>query len=151
MLAFLSEAYPWIKMLHIVSMVAWMAGLFYLPRIFVYHAEQAAAGTHTSEVFKVMERKLHRFIMRPAMISTWIFGLLLLATPGVIDWGTEVWIYFKLATVLLLSWFHEWLGGRVKDFDRDQNRIPGRTYRLMNEIPTLGLIVIVTLVVVRPF
>lgn len=151
MLGFLSEAYPWIKTLHIVSMVAWMAGLFYLPRIFVYHAEQAAAGTPTSEVFKVMERKLHRFIMRPAMISTWFFGLLLLATPGVVDWASEAWIYPKLATVLLLSWFHEWLGKRAKDFANDQNTVSGRTYRMMNEIPTLGLIVIVALVVVRPF
>lgn len=148
---FLAAAYPWTKTLHIVSMVAWMAGLFYLPRLFVYHVEQGAASGETAEVFKVMEAKLLRLIMNPAMIATWIFGATLAATPGLVDWSGDVWIYVKLACVAVLTWFHHWLGLRRKDFLKDRNTRSGRTYRLMNEIPTLLLLVIVTMVVVKPF
>lgn len=146
----LLAVYPWTKTLHIVSMVAWMAGLFYLPRLFVYHAEQAPPGSETSEIFKTMERRLLRAIMTPAMISTWIFGGLLLMTPGIIDWRLDLWIYPKLAAVAGLTWFHLWLGLRRQDFASDRNGTSGRRYRMMNEIPTLALLLIVTMVVVRP-
>ena len=147
----LLAAYPWTKSLHIVAMVTWMAGLFYLPRLYVYHAERAATGSETAEVFKVMEKKLLRMIMNPAMIATWIFGLLLVITPGVVDWGSDGWIYVKLTAVLLLTWFHHWLALRRKDFAAGHNRLSGRRYRMMNEVPTLALLVIVIMVVVRPF
>lgn len=151
MTEFLTAAYPWTKTLHIVSMVAWMAGLFYLPRVYVYHAERGGQPGEISEVFKTMELKLLRLIMNPAMIATWAFGLALVATPGIVSWRSDLWIYPKLAAVLALTWFHHWLGLRRKEFARDANTRPGRTYRLMNEVPTVLLLVIVTLVVVRPF
>lgn len=148
---FLTAAYPWTKTLHIVSMVAWMAGLFYLPRVFVYHAERAGGPGAMSEVFKAMEVKLLRLIMTPALIATWVFGLLLVATPGVLDWSRDLWIYPKIAAVLTLTWFHHWLGLRRREFAIDANTRSGRTYRLMNEFPTLLLLLIVALVVVKPF
>jgi putative membrane protein len=146
----LAGLYPWTKVLHIVSVVAWMAGLLYLPRLFVYHAETAAPGTPTSETFKVMERRLFRQIMNPAMIATWSFGILLAVTPGLVDWGSG-WIYVKLAMVGLLTWFHHWLGRRRKEFARDENHRSARSYRAVNELPFVALLVIVTMVVVRPF
>jgi putative membrane protein len=149
--SFLTPVYPWIKALHVIAVVTWMAGLFYLPRLFVYHAERAAPGSEMSETFKVMELRLQKQIMRPAMIATWLFGTLLLLTPGVISWKTDVWIYIKLATVLVLTWFHHWLIRRRKDFAADRNQTSGRTYRMMNELPTLALVIIVVMVIVRPF
>jgi putative membrane protein len=148
---FLTAAYPWTKTLHIVSMVAWMAGLFYLPRIYVYHAERANAGGEVAEVFKVMELKLFRLIMNPAMIATWVFGLVLLFTPGLIAWTADLWIWVKLALVGWLTWFHHWLGRRRKEFLADANTRTGRHYRMMNEVPTVALLVIVAMVVVKPF
>ncbi|MBP7240599.1 protoporphyrinogen oxidase HemJ [Amaricoccus sp.] len=146
----LATLYPWLKALHIVSMVAWMAGLFYLPRLFVYHAERAGTPGELSETFKVMEAKLMRLIMRPAMAATWTFGVLLALTPGIIVWSADLWIYVKLAAVVALSAFHEWLEKRRMDFARDANRTSGRRYRAMNEVPTVLLVVIVVMVVVRP-
>lgn len=146
----LIAAYPWIKVLHIASIVAWMAGLLYLPRLFVYHAERGTRGSDLSETFKVMERRLLRGIMDPAMGATWTFGILLALTPGIIEWS-QAWIYIKLATVAGLSWFHHWLARRRKDFAADRNNLSGRTYRLVNELPMLALLVILTMVVVRPF
>ncbi len=140
--------YPWTKSLHIMSVLAWMAGLFYLPRLFVYHAEQSAPGDSRDSVFQEMEAKLLRVIMNPAMISTWIFGLLLVATPGIIDWGA-VWPYAKLAGILVMTWVHHWLGLRRKEFATGSNTRSGRSYRLMNEVPTLAMIVIVLAVVVK--
>ena len=151
MTEFLTAAYPWTKTLHIVSMVAWMAGLFYLPRVFVYHAERAGVPGETSEVLKIMEAKLLRLILTPAMVATWLFGLVLLATPGVLDWTRDLWIYPKLFGVLALTWFHHWLALRCGEFARDANTRSGRSYRLMNELPTLLLLLIVALVVVKPF
>jgi protoporphyrinogen IX oxidase len=145
----LSVAYPWIKSLHIVSMVAWMAGLLYLPRLFVYHA-MAPVGSNRSETFKVMERRLLRGIMTPAMIATWVFGLLLAATPGIIDWRLR-WMWVKLALVLALTAFHFTLARWRGAFAADRNRHSGRFFRAVNELPTLALIAIVVLVVVRPF
>jgi protoporphyrinogen IX oxidase len=132
-------------------MVAWMAGLFYLPRLFVYHVERAPAGSEPSEVFKLMERRLLRAIMNPAMIATWLFGITLLLTPGTVLWRQDLWIYPKLAAVLLLTWFHHWLADRRKEFAADANRRSGRQYRVMNEIPTLALIVIVIMAIAKPF
>ena len=145
----LSVAYPWIKSLHIVSMVAWMAGLLYLPRLFVYHA-MVPVGSNRSETFKVMERRLLRGIMTPAMIATWVFGLILAATPGIIDWRMR-WMWVKLALVLVLTAFHLALARWRAAFAADSNRHSGRFFRAVNELPTLALIVIVVMVVVRPF
>lgn len=146
----LAAAYPWTKALHIISMVAWMAGLFYLPRLYVYHAEHGDPDA-TTETFKVMERRLLRAIMNPAMAATWVFGLMLALTPGIVDWRGDGWFHVKLTAVAVLTWFHHWLARRRKDFARDANSRSGRTYRMMNEMPTLLLIVIVVMVVVRPF
>ncbi len=143
-------AYPWTKAFHIMAVIAWMAGLFYLPRLFVYHAERAAVGSELSETLKIMEAKLLRVIMNPAMIATWIFGLILLSTPGIVDWGS-LWIWAKLFFVSVLTWYHHQLGRWRKDFDQDLNTRSGRSYRLWNEVPTVLLVVIVIAVVVRPF
>lgn len=146
----LAAAYPWTKVLHIVAMVAWMAGLFYLPRLFVYHAERAPAGSEMAETFATMERRLLRGIMNPAMTATWIFGIMLALTPGLVDWS-QGWIYVKLTAVAALTVFHHWLARRRKDFARGENRLSGRSWRLANELPLLALLVIVTMVVARPF
>ncbi|HRO12165.1 protoporphyrinogen oxidase HemJ [Amaricoccus sp.] len=147
----LTVAYPWIKALHLAAAISWMAGLFYLPRLFVYHAERGTPGSELSETFKVMERRLLHYIMRPAMMVTWALGLTLALTPGVVGWTTQGWFYVKLATVIGLSAFHEWLVRRCADFAGDRNRLAGRTYRLANELPTLALLVIVVMVIVKPF
>jgi len=146
----LIDFYPWIKTLHIISVVAWMAGLFYLPRLFVYHTEEVQKGTETDALFQKMEVKLLRVIMNPAMVSTWVFGLMLVFIPGVVSWAF-VWPWLKAAAVLGMTWFHHWLGYRRKDFLQGNNTLTGRRYRLMNEVPTILLLVIVTSVVVRPF
>ncbi|WP_028029562.1 CopD family protein [Gemmobacter nectariphilus] len=145
----LAAAYPWVKAMHVVSVISWMAGLFYLPRLFVYHAEQVQAGLTTAdELFCTMERRLLRAIMNPAMISTWLFGLLLVATPGIVDWGM-VWPWAKAVSVLAMTWFHMWLSARRKDFEAGRNIRTGRTYRMMNEVPTLLMLVIVFAVIVK--
>ncbi len=145
----LSEAYPWIKSLHIVSMVAWMAGLLYLPRLYVYHS-MVPTGSDRSETFKVMERRLQRGIMTPAMIATWVFGLVLAGTLGVVDWRMG-WIWAKLAFVVGLTMFHIVLARWREAFAADRNRHPTRLFRIVNELPTVALIAIVILVVVKPF
>jgi protoporphyrinogen IX oxidase len=145
----LRDAYPWIKSAHIISMVAWMAGLLYLPRLFVYHA-MAPVESDRSEVFKVMERRLQRGIMTPAMLATWGFGLALAATPGVVDWRMG-WIWTKIGLVVGLTSFHVMLGRWRNDFRAGRNRHPPRFFRMANELPTLALIAIVLLVVVKPF
>ena len=145
----LAELYPWIKALHIISVVAWMAGLLYLPRLFVYHAG-ARPGSEASEIFKVMERRLLRGIMNPAMIATYSFGILLAATPGVVDWARG-WIYMKLVAVAALTLLHHYLGLWRKDFAADANRRTTRFYRVANEVPTVLLLLIVIMVVVKPF
>ena len=147
---FLIWFYPWTKTLHILAVISWMAGIFYLPRLFVYHAEAGAENGHSDEMLQVMERKLLRAIMNPAMIATWIFGLMLAFTPGIVDWSA-LWPYTKLAAILAMTWFHHWLGRRRKDFAAGTNSRTGRTYRMMNELPTLLLVVIVISIVVRPF
>jgi len=147
----LSDLYPWTKALHIIAMVAWMAGLLYLPRLFVYHAERAEPGSELAETFKLMEKRLLRAIMNPAMAATWLFGLMLAATPGLIAWGHDAWIWVKLAAVGFLTWFHHWLARRRRDFSAGRNTVSARRYRLMNEAPMVALVVIVVMVVVRPF
>jgi protoporphyrinogen IX oxidase len=145
---FLATVYPWTKALHVISVVAWMAGLFYLPRLFVYHAETVVAESETDTLFQTMERRLLRAIMNPAMVATWVFGLCLVLTPGVVDWGA-VWPWSKAAAVLAMTWFHHWLAKRRKDFAAGQNRVSGRRYRTMNEVPTVLLVVIVFSVIVK--
>ncbi|PRX37170.1 putative membrane protein [Meinhardsimonia xiamenensis] len=147
---FLIAAYPWVKSLHVISVVAWMAGLFYLPRLFVYHAESVRAGSETDLLFQTMEWKLLRVIMNPAMVATWVFGILLALTPGIVDWGA-VWPYSKAVGIVGLTWFHHWLARRRKEFASGQNTRSGRQYRVMNEFPTLMLVVIVISVIARPF
>lgn len=148
MFDFLSEIYLWTKALHIVSVITWMAGLFYLPRLFVYHAESSRPGDSRDEVFQTMELKLFRLIMNPAMIATWVFGIMLVLTPGLVDWSS-VWPWTKMVGVLTLTWFHHWLGYRRKDLVKGISRTSGRTFRLMNEVPTVLMIVIVFSVVLR--
>jgi putative membrane protein len=148
-LSFLTAFYPWIKALHVISMVAWMAGMFYLPRLFVYHCE-TPIGSSGSERFKVMERRLLKQIINPAMGATWFFGILLVLTPGVIDWH-DGWWHVKLTCVLLLSGFHGAMSKWRRQFRDDRNTRPARFYRIANEVPTLLLVIIVIMVIVRPF
>jgi putative membrane protein len=145
---FLFIAYPWIKALHIMAVISWMAGLFYLPRVMVYHVERADTGDVLDVTFQVMESKLLRVIMNPAMIATWFFGGLLVVTPGIVDWAM-VWPWLKGGSVLIMTWFHHWLSLRRKDFEMGQNSLTGRQYRLMNEVPTILMIVIVLSVIIK--
>ena len=147
--AFLSEVYLWVKALHIISNIAWMAGLLYLPRFFVYHAG-AASGSDKAETFKVMEHRMLRAIINPAMIAAWVFGLLLVATPGVVDWSMR-WPWVKAAMVIAMTAVHGMFASWRKDFAADRNQRPARFYRIVNEVPTGFLIVIVTMVIVKPF
>ncbi len=148
-IAWLLPLYPWIKALHVMSVIAWMAGMFYLPRLFVYHC-QIAPGTAESARFKVMERRLYKQIINPAMMSTWTCGILLVLTPGVIDWHAGWW-RVKLLSVILMSGFHGALGAWRRAFRDDRNVKPERFYRIANEVPTVLMIVIVIMVIVRPF
>ena len=146
----LSSLYPWTKALHVISVIAWMAGLFYLPRLFVYHSEKVGIEGDTHSLFVTMEYKLLRVIMNPAMISAWVFGLAMVATPGVIDWS-EIWPWTKTVAVLAMTWFHHWCAKERKMFASGGQVRSGRHYRLMNEVPSVLLIVIVVSVIVRPF
>jgi len=137
----------WVKALHVISIIAWMAGLLYLPRLFVYHA-MAEPGSRQSETFKVMEWRLLKFIINPAMIATWVLGLWLAWEGGLFRSG---WLHAKLAAVVALSAVHGYLAGAVRRFAEDSNRKSARHWRIVNEIPTLLMIVIVVLVIVKPF
>jgi len=139
-----------LKSLHIMAVIAWMAGLFYLPRLYVYHAS-AKPGSELSETFKVMERRLLKAIMTPAMIASWVLGLWLAFTNGTIDWPVDRWFYAKLICVALLTAFHMALAKWRKDFAADRNTRPPRFYRIANEVPTLLMVCIVLLVILRPF
>jgi protoporphyrinogen IX oxidase len=145
---FLSDAYLWIKALHVIAVIAWMAGLFYLPRLFVYHTEEVVTGSPTDLMFQKMERRLLKAIMNPSMIATWVLGLLLVMTPGIVDWSM-VWPWTKAASLIAMTVFHMWLGARRKDFVAGTNTLSGRTYRMMNEVPTILLLVIVISVIVK--
>ena len=145
---FLFIAYSWIKALHIMAVISWMAGLFYLPRVMVYHVERAETGDVLDVTFQIMESKLLRVIINPAMIATWFFGGLLVVTPGIVDWAM-VWPWLKSGSVLIMTWFHHWLSLRRKDFEMGQNSLTGRQYRLMNEVPTILMVVIVLSVIIK--
>ena len=143
----IAEYYLWIKALHVIAVIAWMAGMLYLPRLFVYHAD-AATGSQQSETFKVMERRLLKAIINPAMIATWILGLWLAWDGG---WFKAGWFHGKLALVIAMSALHGFFVRWVKDFATDRNRHSQKFYRWVNEIPTVLMILIVILVVVKPF
>jgi putative membrane protein len=139
--------YEWIEALHVIAVISWMAGMLYLPRLFVYHCE-AEIGSKQSETFKVMERRLLRAIINPAMIVTWLAGLYL-AWAG--HWFSHPWLHAKLLLVVLLSGVHGFFARSVKDFGRDANRRSQKFYRIINEVPTVLMIGIVVLVIVKPF
>jgi len=141
-------AYPWIKSFHIISVISWMAGIFYLPRLFVHHSENVALQSETHDLFCMMEMKLLKVIMNPAMIATWIFGLLLVAVPGIVDWS-DVWPWLKGISVIGMTVFHIWLAKQRKNFVAGVGVLEGRRYRIMNEVPTVLMIVIVISVVVK--
>lgn len=145
----ISTFYPWIKALHIMAVITWMAGLFYLPRLFVYHVESNAKAHGRADVFETMERKLFHIIMQPAMMTAWTCGIILAIIPGVIDWSA-IWPWSKLAGILGMTVFHVWLKKQLMIVKTDQ-ALKGRSYRMMNEVPTLLMIIIVISVVVRPF
>jgi len=139
--------YDWIKALHIIAVISWMAGMLYLPRLFVYHAA-AKPGSESSETFKVMERRLLNFIMSPAMALTWILGVVLLIQGG---WMSAGWFHAKFVLVIAMSAMHGFFSRYVADFARDKNTHTQKFFRIVNEIPTVLLIVIVILAVVKPF
>jgi putative membrane protein len=139
--------YEWIKALHVIAVISWMAGMLYLPRLFVYHCE-AEIGSKQSETFKVMERRLLRAIINPAMIVTWLAGLYL-AWAG--NWLSHPWLHVKLLLVVLLSGVHGFFARCVKDFAADRNQRSQKFYRIINEVPTVLMIGIVILVIVKPF
>jgi len=148
MIDLLIDLYPWAKAVHIMAVISWMAGLFYLPRLFVYHVEQAKTGSETDAIFQAMELKLIKVIMGPAMIVTWICGLMLVFTPGIVDWSW-IWPWTKGASVLAMTGFHFWLNQKRKDFQTGQNTLTGRQFRMMNEVPTLLMVVIVLSVILK--
>ena len=139
--------YLWLKAFHVIAVIAWMAGMLYLPRLFVYHSD-APKGSIQSETFKIMERRLLKAIINPAMIATWVLGLILVWQGG---WWTAGWLHGKLALVLLLSGLHGIYVRRLKEFAADRNTRPTRYYRILNEVPTVLMIGIVILVIVKPF
>lgn len=141
------EAYNWIKAFHVIAVISWMAGMLYLPRLFVYHAD-TQKGSAQSETFKVMERRLLRAIINPAMIASWVFGLWL-AWKGFGFQGG--WLHGKIAAVVAMSGVHGYLSGAVRRFAEDRNTKPARHWRIVNEVPTVLMIVIVILVIVKPF
>lgn len=144
----LYDYYLWLKAIHIISIVTWMAGIFYLPRLFVYHSYEEV-GSKTSETFKVMEYKLLKFIMTPSMIVAWIFGTLLVLAID-IDWS-QGWFHVKLLMVILMSAFHGWCARQTRIFAHDKNQHNHKYFRIMNEVPTIIFLVIIIMVVVKPF
>jgi protoporphyrinogen IX oxidase len=142
-----SHLYPWLKAAHVIAIIAWMAGMLYLPRLFVYHCD-AAQGSQQSETFKLMEQRLLRAIINPAMVASWALGLWL-AWDGA--WLKAGWLHAKIALVLLLSGLHGFFVRCVRDFANDQNRHSQTFYRIVNEAPTVLMIAIVILAVVKPF
>jgi protoporphyrinogen IX oxidase len=145
----LGALYPWLKAFHVISLIAWMAGMFYLPRLYVYHCD-TVPGSAESERFKVMERRLLKQIINPAMLATLVFGVLLVAALGSALWS-QGWWYVKLACVVLLFGFHGAVSKWRKDFLNDRNTRPQRFYRMANEVPTVLMVIIVIMVIVKPF
>ena len=142
------NTYLLFKSIHLIAVISWMAGLLYLPRIFVYHSENIE-NVNSSNIFKTMERKLFYYIMTPAMILSWIFGLMLIFTLGFSVFN-ELWIQLKLIFVILLTIYHFYLGKCVSNFAINQNNSSSKFYRIINEIPTILLIIIVFIVVFKP-
>lgn len=141
------DFYNWIKAAHVIAVIAWMAGMLYLPRLFVYHVD-AAVGSDKSETFKVMERRLLRAIINPAMLVTWVLGLWLAWERFGFSGG---WLHAKIAAVLVLSGVHGYLSAAVRKFAQDQNTKSARHWRIINEVPTVLMVIIVILVIVKPF
>jgi putative membrane protein len=148
-IAALAPFYPWVKSFHVIAVIAWMAGLFYLPRLYVYHCS-VARGSAESERFKVMERRLLKQIMVPAMLFTWFFGLLLVLTPGIVDWSGFNWWHVKFIGVLLMTGFQGAAGKWRRNFMEDRNVKPERFYRFANEVPTVLMVVIVIMAIAKP-
>lgn len=149
-MAFLGDLYPWIKTLHLAAVISWMAALFYLPRLLVHHVERSApgSGSEMDETFQMMEEKLHRVIMNPAMMVAWVCGLLMIGF-GVLDFGS-VWAWTKILAVIAMTGFHIWLGKQRKAVATGV-ALTGRQYRMANEIPTVLMLVILVAIIVRPF
>ena len=141
--------HEWLKALHIIAVIAWMAGLLYLPRLYVYHCAAEPGGAQ-AETFKVMERRLLRAILNPAMIAAWVLGLLMAFGTGALDWGAG-WVWAKLGLLIAMQIAHAFYARCRRDFAADRNRHSARFYRLANEVPTVLLIAIVIMVVVKPF
>ena len=146
---FLLGSYPWFKAIHIIAVMSWMAGLLYLPRLFVYHVEVEFNSTEDRR-FQIMERRLLRAIMNPAMVVSYIFGILLILTPGIVDWSSA-WIWLKILAILVLTGCHHAMGKWRKDLAEGTNQKSQRYFRLANEVPTISMIIIVIMVVVKPF
>ena len=145
----MDHLYLWIKALHIISVVCWMAGLFYLPRLYYYHVTEGR-DPPTSSIFMKMEMRLLKVITTPAMLATWLFGIILLTIPGIVDWQM-VWIWVKISSVLLLTVFHFWLAFKRKELMAGTCQVRGKTFKMLNEIPTVLLVIIVICVIVKPF
>ena len=143
----MADSYLWLKAVHVIAIVAWMAAMLYLPRLFVYHAE-VGAKTPQSETFKVMEQRLLRFIATPALLVVWVTGVWLAVQGG---WFTAGWLHAKLLLVVLMSGVHGFLAATTRKFANDTNSRPAKFFRILNEVPTVLLIGIVILVVVKPF
>lgn len=145
----LLQNYEWLRALHIIAVISWMAGMLYLPRLFIYHVD-AEKGSVQSETFKIMERRLLKFIMTPAMIVSWVFGLsMLAANPGMMS--GQGWMHVKLLLVVLMSGAHGMLAANVRKFANDQNVKTAKFFRIINEVPTVLMIIIVIMAVVQPF
>lgn len=142
----MADFYLWIKAVHVMAVIAWMAGLVYLPRLFVYHS-RVMPGSETSELFRTMERKLYSLIMRPAMAVAWLAGIGLAWVGGVMP----VWLVVKGIGVVSLTGYHELLGGYLRRFDRDERPASERFFRILNEVPTVLMIMIVIMVIVKPW
>tara|TARA_B100001996_G_scaffold303744_1_gene244572 strand:+ start:210 stop:650 length:441 start_codon:yes stop_codon:yes gene_type:complete len=142
------NTYLLFKSIHLIAVISWMVGLLYLPRIFVYHSENLK-DLNSSNIFKTMERKLYNYIMMPAMILSWIFGLLLISKLG-FDVFNQLWMQVKLILVLILTIYHFYLGKCVSSFANDQNNNSSKFYRIINEVPTILLIIIVFIVIFKP-
>ncbi len=143
--------FPWIKALHIIAVISWMAALLYLPRLFVYHAALRSDQEEISNQFKIMEYRLATFIMKPAMITSWLMGLLLVVFYGWPGLLVEIWFLIKFVSLIGMTMFHSWLKSRLVDFSEDKNSVSERSFRIANEVPTVLMIVIVVMVIVRPF
>ncbi len=139
----------WVKAFHVISVIAWIAGMMYLPRLFVYHTA-AEKGSIQSETFKIMERRLYRGIITPSMILTWVFGLTMVFTPGIIDWSTG-WPWVKAVAVIALTGIHGFYGRQLRNFAADKNERPQGFFRIINELPFVLVIIIVIMVIVKPF